>query len=73
MAVPVAAKTGQQQVPFFCVTSMGVLCWVQGMAGVLSLPSGSNNKALRRAPALDALKSRTGFQGFYVLGLLIQV
>jgi len=43
------------------------------MAGVLSLPSSSNNKALRRAPALDALKSRTGFQGLNVLGLLIEV
>jgi len=30
-------------------------------------------KPLRRAPALDALKSGTGFQGFFVLGLLIQV
>ncbi|WP_236069822.1 hypothetical protein [Prochlorococcus marinus] len=43
------------------MTSAGC-CWVQGMAGVLSLPSGSNNKALRRAPASDVLKSRTGFR-----------
>ncbi|ABM79581.1 Hypothetical protein P9303_28511 [Prochlorococcus marinus str. MIT 9303] len=41
------------------------------MAGVLSLPSGSNNKALRRAPASDALKSRTGFQCFNILVFLM--
>ena len=45
----------------------------KGMAGVLCLLSDSNCKTLRRAPALDALNSRTGFQGLYVLGLLIQV
>ena len=69
VVVLMAAAIVQQQGQWYGVASMECSSAFR-VDGVFSVLTGRNFKALRRAPALDALKSRTGFQGFDVLGLL---
>ena len=69
VVVLMAAAIVQQQGQWYGLVSMECSSAFR-VNGVISVLSGRNYKALRRTPALDALKPRTGFQGFDVLGLL---